>query len=227
MFMSKSFITLLMMMLMLAPAVMGQNHKEQMKERQELMKASRKELDEKASKDARKEAKKLTKEGWKTAPGALPLEKQLDRSYIMQFQFDEEGFPKYIMAEGMSIGGNYDAAKIQALELAKQNLAGQIQSEVGALIETSVANNQLDGNDAESITKSVMAAKSLISNNIGRIIPVVEAYREVKGNKNSQVLVRVAYSQEMARKAAKKAIKKSLEDQGDSLNEKLDEVLNW
>lgn len=225
--MSKSFITLLMMMLMLAPAVMGQNHKEQMKERQELMKASRKELDEKASKDARKEAKKLTKEGWKTAPGALPLEKQLDRSYIMQFQFDEEGFPKYIMAEGMSIGGNYDAAKIQALELAKQNLAGQIQSEVGALIETSVANNQLDGNDAESITKSVMAAKSLISNNIGRIIPVVEAYREVKGNKNSQVLVRVAYSQEMARKAAKKAIKKSLEDQGDSLNEKLDEVLNW
>lgn len=212
---------------MLAPAVMGQNHKEQMKERQELMKASRKELDEKASKDARKEAKKLTKEGWKTAPGALPLEKQLDRSYIMQFQFDEEGFPKYIMAEGMSIGGNYDAAKIQALELAKQNLAGQIQSEVGALIETSVANNQLDGNDAESITKSVMAAKSLISNNIGRIIPVVEAYREVKGNKNSQVLVRVAYSQEMARKAAKKAIKKSLEDQGDSLNEKLDEVLNW
>ncbi len=215
------------MMMLLAPSVQGQDYKAQMKERQELTKATRKELDEKASKDARKEAKKLAKDGWKAAPGALPLEKQLDRSYLMQFQFDDEGFPKYIMADGMSIGGNYDAAKMQALELAKQNLAGQIQSEVGALIETSVANNQLDGNDAESITKSVMAAKSLISNSIGRIIPVMESYREVKGNKNTQVLVRVAYSQEMARKAAKKAIKKSLEEQGDALHEKLDEVLNW
>ncbi|MDE6512933.1 MAG: hypothetical protein K2L05_01965 [Muribaculaceae bacterium] len=225
--MSKSFITFVAMMLLLAPAVDGQDYKEQIKERQELKKASRKELDEKASKDARKEAKKLVKEGWKTPPGALPLEKQLDRSYIMQFQFDDEGFPKYIMADGMSVGGNYDAAKMQALELAKQNLAGQIQSEVGSLIETSVANNQLDGNDAESITKSVMAAKSLISNSIGRIIPVVEAYREIKSNKNSQVLVRVAYSQEMARKAAKKAIKKSLEEQGNALHGKLDEILNW
>ena len=56
----------------------AQSSKEQRKERQELAKASKKELNEKASKAARKEAKRLSKEGWKTAPGALPLEKQLD-----------------------------------------------------------------------------------------------------------------------------------------------------
>lgn len=46
---------------------------EQIKERKELKKASKVELNEKATKIARKEAKKLAKEGWKSAPGALPL----------------------------------------------------------------------------------------------------------------------------------------------------------
>ena len=204
----------------------AQTTKEQRKERQELAKASKKELNEKASKAARKEAKRLSKEGWKTAPGALPLEKQLDKSYMMQYQYDTDGFPQFIMAEAMSTGGNYDAAKMQALELAKQNLAGQIQTEVTALVENTVANEQMDQSEAASITRSVMAAKNLISQSIGRVIPVVETYRVVNGN-NREVLVRIAYSQEMAKSAAKKAVKKELEQRGDSLHGKLDELLGW
>lgn len=203
-----------------------QNAKEQRRERMELAKASKKEMNEKASKAARKEAKRLTKEGWKTAPGALPLDKQLDRSYMMQYQYDEDGYPKFIMAEAMSIGGNYDAAKMQALELAKQNLAGQIQTEVTSLIENTVANEQMDQSEAESVTRSVMAGKNLISQSIGRVIPVVESYRVVNGN-NREVLVRVAYSMDMAKAAAKKAVKKDLEQRGDALHEKLDQLLGW
>lgn len=195
-------------------------------ERQEFAKASKKELNEKASKAARKEAKRLSKEGWKTAPGALPLEKQLDKSYVMQYQYDSDGFPQFIMAEAMSMGGNYDAAKMQALELAKQNLAGQIQTEVTALIENTVANEQMDQGNAASITRSVLASKNLISQSIGRVVPVVETYRAANGN-NKEVLIRIAYSQEMAKAAAKRAIKKELEERGDSLHGKLDELLGW
>lgn len=202
------------------------SEKEQRKERQELAKASKKELNEKASKSARKEAKNLKKEGWKTAPGALPLDKQLDKSYMMQFQYDADGFPQFIMAEGMSTAGNYDAAKMQALELAKQNLAGQIQTEITALVENTVANEQMEQGDAATVTKSVLASKNLISQSIYWVVPVVETYRVVNGN-NREVLVRVAYSQEMAKAAAKKAIRKSLEQQGDSLHNKLDEILGW
>lgn len=196
------------------------------KERQELAKASKKELNDKASKAARKEAKRLSKEGWKTVPGALPIEKQLDRSYLMQMEYDQDGFPKYIMAEAMSTGGNYDAAKMQSLELAKQNLAGQIQTEVTALIENTVANEQMDQGEAASITRSVAASKNLISQSIGRVIPVVETYREVNGN-NREVLVRIAYSMNMAKAAAKRAVKKELEERGDSLHNKLDQLLGW
>lgn len=206
--------------------VSAQITKEQLKERKEVVKSSKSQLNEKATKAARKEAKKLKKEGWTTAPGALPIDKQLDKSYLMQYEYDAEMFPKYIMGEAMSIGGNYDAAKMQALELAKQNLAGQIQTEVTALIENTVANEQLAAEQAESITRSVMASKNLISQSIGRTITVMEIYRTLS-NKNKEVLVRIAYNSDMAKKAAKKAIKEDLEKKGDELHNKLDELLGW
>ena len=195
-------------------------------ERNEILKASKAELNAKASKAARKEAKTLAKEGWKTAPGALPLDKQLDKSYTMQMEYDEDMFPKYLMGEAMSIGENYDAAKMQALELAKQNLAGQIQTEVTALIENTVANKQLQPEDAASVVQSISAGKSLISQSIGRVITVVEVYRTVS-NKNKEVLVKIAYNADMAKQAAKKAIRDDLEKKGEDLQNKLDELLGW
>ena len=200
--------------------------KEQRKERKEILKASKAELNAKASKAARKEAKVLAKEGWKTAPGALPLDKQLDKAYTMQMEYDEDMFPKYLMGEAMSIGENYDAAKMQALELAKQNLAGQIQTEVTALIENTVANKQLQPEEAASVVQSISAGKSLISQSIGRVITVVEVYRTVS-NKNKEVLVKIAYNADMAKQAAKKAIRDDLEKKGEELQDKLDELLGW
>lgn len=200
--------------------------KEQKKERQEIYKSSKSELGKKVTKTARKEAKRLKKEGWQTVPGALPLEKQLDKSYLMQMEYDVDMYPKYLMGEAMSIGENYDAAKMQALELAKQNLAGQIQTEVTALVENTVANKQLAAEEAASVTQSILAGKNLISQSIGRTITVMELYR-TKQNKNKEVLVRIAYNGDMAKAAAKKAIREDLEKKGEDLHKKLDELLGW
>lgn len=222
----KKLVMILSLLVMTSGMSFAQSSKEWAKERKELMKASKAELNDKATKAARKEAKKLKKEGWTTAPGALPLEKQLDKSYLMQYEYDEDMFPKYIMGEAMSIGSNYDAAKMQALELAKQNLAGQIQTEVTALIENTVANEQLGAEQAQSVTQSVMASKNLISQGIGRTVPVMEVYRTLS-NKNKEVLVRIAYNSTMAKKAALKAVKEDLEKKGDDLHKQLDELLGW
>lgn len=220
---TRFFATAIMMALTFGIVVPAQAQltKEQRKERKEMAKMTKNELNSKASKAARKEAKKLAKEGWQVAPGALPLDKQLDRSYNLQFEFDENMLPKYIMGEAMSIGENYDAAKMQAMELAKQALAGQIATEVTALIENTVANKQLTQEQAASITQTVTASKSLISQSIGRVVPVVEVYR-VKGNKNKEVLVRIAYSTDMAIQTAKKVIRDELEKKGEDLHEQLD-----
>lgn len=224
--MKKVFLFIAMCLFVGTTTCYAQLNKEQRKERTEILKASKTELNAKASKAARKEAKTLAKEGWKTAPGAIPLDKQLDKSYTMQMEYDEDMFPKYLMGEAMSIGENYDAAKMQALELAKQNLAGQIQTEVTALIENTVANKQLQPEDAASVVQSISAGKSLISQSIGRVITVVEVYRTVS-NKNKEVLVKIAYNAEMAKQAAKNTIRDDLEKKGEDLQDKLDELLGW
>ena len=224
--MKKGILLMVACLLIGTTSSYAQLTKEQKKEREELRKSSKSQLNEKATKTARKEAKNMQKEGWQTAPGALPIEKQLDKSYLMQMEYDADMYPKYIMAEAMSIGENYDAAKIQALELAKQNLAGQIQTEVTALVENTVANKQLEAEEAASVTKSILAGKNLISQSLGRTIPVVEVYRTLS-NKNKEVLVRIAYNGDMAKKVAKEAIRKDLEQRGDDLHNKLDELLGW
>ncbi|GHT72183.1 hypothetical protein AGMMS50262_00050 [Bacteroidia bacterium] len=195
--------------------------------RKETAKLSKEELNAKATKAASSEAKKLEKEGWTIAPGALPIVKQLDKSYLMQYEYDNSGYPKYIMGEAMSTGENYDAAKMQALELSKQNLAGQISTEVTALVENSVANKQLSAGEAASVTASVVASKNLISQSLGRVIPVVEVYRTAQDTRNKEVLVRVAYSHTQALEAAKNAIRKHLEEKGDKMHEQLDQVLGF
>lgn len=224
--MKKILMTALMLGLFAAAPMEAQMTKDEIKQRNEQVKQQRKALNEKASKDARKEAKRLKKEGWTTTPGSLTLEKQIDRSMLMQMEIDQSGYPLYIMGEAMSIGENYDAAKMQALELAKQNLAGQIQTEITALVESTVANKQLSAEQAASVTESVLASKNLISQSLGRVLPVVEVYRELS-NKNKEVLVRVSYNHNMAMEAAKKVIRKDLEEKGNELHDQLDQVLGW
>ncbi|MBR4887303.1 MAG: hypothetical protein IKU16_08535 [Muribaculaceae bacterium] len=224
--MKKLLLSVLVFGLFAVAPMEAQLTKDQQKQRKEQVSQQRKALNSKASKDARKEAKKFKKEGWQTTPGTLTLEKQLDRSMMMQMDVDQSGYPLYIMGEAMSIGETYDAAKMQALELAKQNLAGQIQTEITALVENTVANKQLAEEEAASIAETVLASKNLISQSIGRVIPVVELYRDLP-NKNKEVLVRIAYNHNMAMEAAKKIIRKDLEEKGNKLHDQLDEVLGW
>ena len=80
--------------------------------------------------------------------------------------------------------------------------------------------------EAVSVTESVLASKNLISQSLGRVIPVVEVYRELP-NKNKEVLVRIAYNHDMAMEAAKKVIRKDLEEKGAKLHNQLDQVLGW
>ena len=224
----KKLVMMALAMMVVCSAAFAQEKdmKEIRKERQELRKATKEQLAAKVDKSVKKEAKRLRKEGWEVFPGSLPLEKQLDRIYTYEYDVDEKLYPKYIIASAQSIGGNYDAAKTQAMNIAITNLAGQIQTEVTALIESTVANNQMSGNDAESLTETVMASKNLISQSIGRVLTVVECCRELK-NGNKEVMIRIAYNGDMAKDAAKKAIRQTMEEKGQKLHEQLDQALGF
>jgi hypothetical protein len=187
-------------------------------------KLSRK-LKSKAIKSARKEAKQLKKEGYYIAPGALPLEKQLEKAWIKSMQEDESGYPLYIVTTGNAVAETQTAAKLQANEVAKFELAGTISTNVAALIEGNIANAQLNMEEATSVTEITGAVKNIIAQEIGRVIQLVETYK--KKGKGIEANVRIAYNSEMAADAAKKVLRKELKDRTKIQHEKLEKLMNF
>jgi hypothetical protein len=185
----------------------------------------RREMKKKAYREARKEARKFQRKKWYVAPGALPMDKQIEKSWELQYQEDEHGYPLYIVAAGNSVAETQSAAKLQATELAKLELAGLVQSNIAALIENSIGNNQLNNEEAASITKTVAASKNVIAQEIGRVIMLFEIYRKI--DKNVEASVRVGYNNALAKEAAKKAIRRKLEEETEILHEKLDRLLDF
>lgn len=174
-------------------------------------------------KKAAKEAKSMAKQGWTVAPGAQPLEMQLTKSYRMQDEVNEEGEAKWIIGSATTVGENYDGAKMQAMTLAINNIAQQIQTTVAAKIENNVANNQLGADEAATVTKSVMGGTQWITNSIGKVITVVECY-QILPNKNRNVRIVIAYSEKKAREGIKQSLRKELEKEGDDMLKALDKI---
>jgi hypothetical protein len=173
----------------------------------------------------RKEARQLEKQNYHTAIGAPTIRRQLVKAWLKEVEPDENGYPKFIVATGSSTGETQIAAKMQATEAAKLDLAGQITSTVAALIENNIANSQLNTDDAASVTKTVAASKNIIAQEMGRTIPLVELYRNI--GKNKEANVRIAYNSEMAAELVKRVIRKNLEKETEILQEKLEKLMQF
>ena len=208
------------------PCISSQTQVEIMRERQWIVKKTKQELDAQVSKETKKEAKRLQKEGWLVSPGALPLEKQLERAYLMQYEYDANLYPKYIIANGQSVGVNYDAAKTIAMSLAINDLAGQIQTEVTALVRNNMANHQLPEDSTVNLTNVIKESKQSISQRIGRVITITECYR-VLDNKSHEVLIRIAYDGKLAIQNTKQVLRETLEKRNQNSHEKINQLLDF
>ena len=165
------------------------NAQDIMKQRAKLENQSRKmQNDAKASKDAKKQAKQYRKEGWNTMPGQLPLEKQLERAFLFQKQWEEDLVtPKFVWGDASSIAQVYDAGKMQALELSRQNLAGNIETQVARLLTDNVSNDQLAQGQATSLVQTLSKAKAFtVKNAQGKVTFKVAKY-DKKAKKNITV----------------------------------------
>ena len=113
---------------------------------------------------------------------------------------------------------------MQAIETAKIELAGKIATNIAALIESNISNQQLNSEEAASITKSVAVAKNLISQKLGQIIIPFEVYRKI--DKNIEANIRIAYNNQIAREIAIGTIREQLEKDTELTKQRLDEILS-
>ncbi len=185
----------------------------------------KKDIRDKAMKQARKEAKKLKKDGFKVTPGQLPMEKQIENTWIARYQTTDDGSKKWFVADARAVGETHSAAKLQAIEVAKVNLAGQIGTEVAGLVETNIANAQLNAEDAASVTETMATFKSIIGSKMGRTNTLFEADKTI--GKNKEVFITLSYSYEDAVNTAKDVIRNEMKDNMKIQSEQLDKILDF
>ncbi len=185
----------------------------------------KKDLSSKSIKLARKEAKKLKKQGWDVVPGSLPLDKLLEKSFMKSEEETSKGGKKYIFADGNGLGETKTAAEMQALTVAKLKLASLVESNVNALVEANLANQQINNEDASSITRTLANSKELISAQLGYVEPTFTIYRTPANPKNSEVQIRIFYDVEQSLQIAKKVIQKELKDKLKVNEEQLNKMM--
>jgi len=185
---------------------------------------ARKVAKEKADKWARKEAKRLKKEGWLTTPGSLPMDKQLQDAGTKLNTTDEKGNVAFITADGNAVAENKTAAEMQAIEMGKLQLGGLIETNINSLISGNIANAQLSTTDAASVTEVVQSSKNLIAMELGYVNPVVKLYRDIPGNK-VEVQVKLFYDVKQSLEVAKKVVRKELKDKLKLNEEKLEKLM--
>ncbi|MDE5888047.1 MAG: hypothetical protein K2H46_10735 [Muribaculaceae bacterium] len=203
----------------------AQTSKEAFKNVKQQNKYSRELLNTKPGKDAKKQAKKLKKEGWHESAGALSMEKQIDKSMLMTAEVDNDGYPAWFVGEATTVGENADGARIQAIELAKLNIVQQLEQEIAMGIENAVGNQQLSAQEAATATKTVVNSRSVMKQKLASVRPVVVLYRTLP-NKNTDVMVRIFYSRTDMKNQLRAVLREELLNESKELGDKVDCIIN-
>lgn len=221
----RKIISTLILILAVCSTVNGQVDRKMIGERRVSAHQASLDVNKKAGKLAVKQARSLKKAGWKVSPGQVPLEQQLDKLFKMYYEYDSNGLPIYIFGESRSTSKIYDAAKMQAINNAKVELAGMIETEITSLTESSVSNYILSAQDAEFINSAVRTSKTLIVQKLGRTVTVLECFRTTDNNL-TEVHITLAYNIRKAFETAGEVLKEQLASEGRDMNEQVDRMWN-
>ena len=144
---------------------------------------------EPVSKEIKKEAKQMEKEGWKPLPLANPIVEQLQKTAELRKVRLNDLMPRYFIATGAAKAGSIDIAKTLATERAKQELAAQINVEVSSLTDYYL--NNVQGGEAASTASSAIETRVKTMQRVAKTANVMEICRDAGGG-NIEVKVSIA-----------------------------------
>ena len=166
----------------------------------------------------------MRKQGFSNLPGELPMEKQLEESYVYNNTKDEQGTKKYYTTTQLSKAETFAAAKQQAMQLSLNDIASQIGSNIIGKIKSNVANAEgLD--DTNSVTEVIGGYQNRVAARLGRTIQVTLFKRIDKKSKLTYVTMTVAYDMAAAEKMVKKDLRKKLKDDLNLIQDDIDDIL--
>ena len=214
----KKMILMVAAVLMTSTAVNAQSAIDLAKQQKELNDINRKILNQKPTKDAKKQAKELKKEGWLVPAGELSIEQQLTKSQLMgeELMADENGAPtkRFIMQTGLQTSGSYNAGYAAARTAAMTELAGLLKTELVSAFQQKLDNAQNSSIDAATVDKFNQRTKGIIDQALTNSISCVKIYRRLPNN-NFEVQVQLAFDKKELAARLKRNMQKELEKEGD------------
>lgn len=159
----------------------------------------------KERKHVRDESRRLKRDGWMPFHGKLPIDRQLDRFYMMSYEIDSNKQSKFMFAESWATNQFYDAAKQSAIEFAKNELIDRLYTEITQDLKAQVMAKSLSEEQIQRMWGILEKSKAMFSQRLSSFEPVVELYQK---NKNGivEVMVRYAYNREKAKQEVIKYI---------------------
>ena len=165
-------------------------------------------FDKKQTKQIEKEVKAMEKEGWKVKPGGLSLLDQQIRSKKVQLEEDADGNAAWQIGAASSRGSVYDAARMQAMVLAKTELANAISANVTAKYASEAANKQLGGS-VESMVETAMKSQQVtVDQKLSNPRVLFEAYQTLPDG-SVEVNIRLAIKKKLIEDAANEIFEKT------------------
>ncbi len=225
----KKMILLVAAAMMLAVTAQAQTAKELAKEQKELNEINRKLLNQKPTRDAKKQAKELKKQGWVVPAGELTIEQQLTNSqlYAAELMADENGAPtkRFIQQTAITTSGSYNAGYAAARANAQVELAALLETEIVSAMQSKLDNAQTSAITAVTVDKFNQRTKAIVDQALTNAIPCVKIYRRLPNN-NIEVQVRIAFDKKELAARLKRNMQKELEEEGDELNDIVDDILS-
>lgn len=224
----KKMIFMLVTAMMCTMTMTAQSAIELAKDQRELNKINTKMLNQKSTRDARIQARKLKKAGWLVPVGEKTIEKQLTESQLLgeELMVDETGSPtrRYIQHTASQVAGTYNAGYAAARNAAVVELAANLKTQVAAAMQAKLDNNQTSSISTVTIDKFNQRARAIVDASLTNTRAVVAIYR-MHPNNNYEVQVRLAYDKKELAARLKRAMQQELEMEGDELNDLVDEVM--
>lgn len=226
----KKLIIMMVMAVLSSASIFAQSAKELAKQQQELNEINMKLLNSKPSKDAKKQEKKLVKDGWQVPAGGKSIAKQITETQLLgeELMADEVGNPtkRYIIRSAQAIAGTFNAGVATARSNAQVELAAMLETKVAAALEGKLDNQQTSAITANTVEKFHERAKAIIDASLTNTRTVLSIYR-VNMQNNYEVQVQVAFDKKELAARLKRNIQKELEQEGDEdLNGIVDYVLS-
>ncbi len=224
----KKLFSLLMIAIFAVSASYAQTAEELAEQRLKLNKINRKLVEQAPLKQAKKNAKKYTKQGWEVPAGEKELAQQITASILLgeELMVDANGIQttRYYQHTSVATGGTYNTAYAAARNACQTEIAALIKTKIVAAMQSKLDNDQTTSIDVNSIEKFNQRSKSIVDACLTDGNPTMKMFRRLKGGK-IEVQARLAYDKQQMAASLKRNLKKELEKEGDELESIVDDIM--